>query len=124
MTIDLMLDPSTHDLPIPSGANNFDIPLATGIDQIAQNLNIRLRFFLGEWYLNTLVGIPYYQYFFIKNPNQIQVETFLKNEINGTPGVTEITQFASNYDGPTRSFEVEFTASTVAGTTTIEVQLP
>lgn len=122
--IDLMLDPATHDFPDPSGQNNFDIPLISGIDQIAQNMNIRLRFFLGEWYLNTLVGIPYYQYFFIKNPNQIQVETFLKDEINNTPGVTEITSFASTYEATTRQFGVVFTANTESGTTTIEATLP
>lgn len=124
MTIDLMLDPDTHDIPTPSGSNNFDLPLITGIDQIAQNLNIRLRFFLGEWYLNTLVGIPYYQYFFIKNPNQQQVETFLKDEIVNTPGVTEITQFTSNYESSTRKFFVLFTANTQSGTTIIEATLP
>ena len=124
MTIDLALDPTTHDWPTPAQANNFDLPLIDGIDQIAQSLNIRLRFFLGEWYLNTLVGVPYFQYFFIKNPNQIQVETFLKDTIINTPGVTDLTQFSSAYQANTREYSVNFTASTQSGDVQIEAQLP
>jgi hypothetical protein len=118
--IDIALDPTTHDLAI----ENFDLQLVDGIDQIAQNLNIRLRFFFGEWYLNTLEGIPYYQYFFIKNPNQYQTETFLKETITTTPGVTALTSFASDFDGKTRLFTVKFSAQTVSGDTEIEVTLP
>lgn len=122
--IDLALDPITHDWPTPSIANNYDLPVVDGIDQISQNLNIRLRFFSGEWYLNTLVGVPYFQYFFIKNPNRIQVETFLKDTIIDTPGVTELLKFASDFDGKTRLFSVNFTAQTESGDVQIEAQLP
>lgn len=122
--IDLMLDPSTHDWPTPSIANNYDIPLVDGIEQISQNLNIRLRFFAGEWYLNTLVGIPYFQFFFIKNPNRIQVETFLKDAILDTPGVRDLTSFSSDFNGKNREFSVNFSASTESGEVQIEAQLP
>jgi hypothetical protein len=71
-----------------------------------------------------MAGIPYYQYFFIKNPNQIQIETFLKDEIFNTPGVTNITAFTSAYDGASRAFTVTFSATTESGTTLIEVNLP
>lgn len=124
MTIDLALDPATHDWPTPSESNNFDLPLVIGIDQISQNLNIRLRFFLGEWYLDTTVGVPYYQFFFVKNPNQIQVETFLKDEIIATPGVTELTDFDSDFNGKNRKFSVKFSALTESGETAIEATLP
>jgi len=118
--IDIALDPSTNDLQIV----DLGATLVTDIDQIAQNLAIRLRFILGEWYLNIFTGIPYYQYFFIKNPNQIQVETFLKDEINGTIGVQEITSFSSNFDGFTRSFSVNFACQALDDTITIQMDLP
>ena len=118
--IDLALDPKTGDLLIV----DFDMQLITGIDQIAQNLAIRLRFMFGEWFLNTLIGIPYYQYFFIKNPNQIQVETFLKDEISNTRGVEEITSFSSDFDGVTRKFSVDFACRAVDETLQMELDLP
>jgi hypothetical protein len=118
--IDLGLDPSTGDLLIV----DFDATLVYGIDQIAQNLAIRLRFFLGEWFLNILAGVPYYQYFFIKDPNQIQVETFLKDEISNTEGVLEITSFSSDFNGYNRTFTVDFGCKTISGNMELNLELP
>lgn len=118
--IDLALDPSTGDLQL----FDFDLGLVEAVDQIAQNLAIRLRFIRGEWYLNILAGLPYYQYFFIKEPNQIQVETFLTDEIASTNGVNEITSFSSNFDGISRTFSVDFACNTVFGILTMEQTLP
>lgn len=117
---DFALDPSTGDLVFEA----FDFAFVEGVDQIAQNLSIRLRFILGEWFLNTLAGLPYYQYFFIKNPNQIQVETFLKNEISNTRGVTEITSFSSNFDGASRLFTVVFGCKALDETIEMELDIP
>ena len=117
---DLALDPKTGDLAIV----DFDAFLVDNVDQISQNLAIRLRFMQGEWYLNINAGVPYYQYFFIKNPNQIQVETFLKDEISNTIGVQEITSFSSDYDGVTRKFTVDFGCKTVDGNLQISQELP
>jgi hypothetical protein len=118
--IDMGLDPKTGDLLlVESGA-----VLVDDIDQIAQNLAIRLRFIQGEWYLNVLAGIPYYQYFFVKNPNQIQVESFLKEAIADTNGVLEITDFNSTYDESNRSFGVVFSCRTVSGDIQIDQELP
>ena len=117
--IDLALDPTTGDLLL----ENFDAQLVRGIDQIAQNLTIRLRFILGEWYLNILAGIPYYQYIFIKDPNQIQVETFITEEIANTTGVQEITAFSSDFNGINRGFSVNFSCITVDGDLNVEINL-
>ncbi len=118
--IDIALDPKTGDLVF----KDFDLALVGGVDQIAQNLAIRLRFIQGEWFLNVLAGIPYYQYFFIKNPNQIQVESFLKDEISNTEGVVEITSFSSDFDGIKRLFTVDFGCKTIDGNLEMEQILP
>lgn len=118
--IDMALDPKTGDLLlVENGAQ-----LVRETDQIAQNLAIRLRFIQGEWYLNILAGVPYYQYFFVKEPNQIQVESFLKDEIVNTRGVEEITSFSSDYNAQKRTFGVQFSAKTVSGEIEIEQELP
>lgn len=118
--IDIALDPSSGDLVF----KDFDLALVGGVDQIAQNLAIRLRFMFGEWFLNTLAGVPYYQYFFIKNPNQIQVETFLKEEITNTRGVISLLNFSSDFDGKSRTFSVNFGCLTVNGPLEMEQILP
>lgn len=118
--IDITLDPTSGDLLF----DDFNFSLVGGVDQIAQNLAIRLRFIQGEWFLNILAGIPYFQYFFIKNPNQIQVESFLKNEIANTRGVVNITSFSSNFDGIKRKFSVNFACTTLNGNLEMEQVLP
>jgi len=118
--IDIALDPKTGDLIF----KDFNFFTIGGVDQIAQNLAIRLRFMQGEWFLDILAGIPYYQYFFIKNPNQIQVETFLKNEISNTEGIIDINSFSSNFDGISRKFTVNFECISVNGSLEMEQILP
>jgi hypothetical protein len=121
--IDLGLDPLTNDLEIVG----FDLTLVKDRDQIAQNLGIRLAFVLAEWYLDITAGIPYYQEFFIKAPNQIQIESVLMDEITNTRGVKEILAFSSAYNATgsdARTFTVNFQVNTVAGNLQIEQELP
>lgn len=117
---DLLLDPETHDLRLV----NFDLAFADGIDQVAQNLGIRLRFILGEWFLDITAGVPYYESFFVKSPNRINIESILKNEILNTTGVGEILQFSSDFDNISRNFKVNFKALSDFGPITIEQAFP
>jgi hypothetical protein len=108
---DIALDPTTGDLLL----ENFDLQLVEGRDQIAQNLAIRLRFILGEWFLDITAGVPYYDDFFIKAPNQIRIESVLKEEILDTAGIDQILSFTSNFDAQRRIYSVTFSVSTIQG---------
>lgn len=116
---DIALDPTTGDLLL----ENFDLQLVEGRDQIAQNLAIRLRFILGEWFLDTTAGVPYYTDFFIKAPNQIRIESVLKEEILDTPGVNQILSFSSNFDAQRRVYSVVFSVITTQGEITLTEEL-
>lgn len=120
MTVDIALNPLSGDIDIiDNGAY-----LVSRTDQIAQNLAIRLRFFQGEWYLNILAGVPYYQYFLIKAPNQIQVDSFLMDEISNTNGVLDITSYSSVYNSQKRQYFVNFECTTITGNIQLELTLP
>lgn len=106
--LDLKLDTQGH-LEI----NNYDLQLVSGVDQITQNLSIRLKFILGEWYLDVTQGIPYYEDILIKATNQYRIESILKQEIVDTKNIAEITQFSTEYDNLIRLFTVRFTCKTV-----------
>lgn len=116
---DIALDPTTGDLLL----ENFDLQLVEGKDQIAQNLAIRLRFILGEWFLDTTAGVPYYDDFFIKAPNQIRIESVLKEEILDTPGVDQILSFTSTFNAQRRIYSVTFSVSTIRGEITLTQEL-
>jgi len=118
--IDIALD-SSGDLLI----ENYDLNVVENIDQVAQNLAIRLRFFLNEWFLDITQGLPYYQEILIKSPNQIRVESLIKNEILETEGINELLSFSSTYDEENRKFSVAFTANTDDNQElNLEVELP
>jgi len=116
---DMALD-DTGDLLI----QNYDLQIIDGLDQTIQELSIRLKFFLGEWFLDNEAGIPYYQDFFVKAPNQIRIESVLKNEILDTPGILELTSFVSDFDDINRQYTVRFGALADEGEFELEVTLP
>ena len=116
---DIALDPTTGDLLL----ENFDLQLVEGRDQIAQNLAIRLRFILGEWFLDITAGVPYYDDFFIKAPNQIRIESVLKEEILDTPGIYQILSFNSSFNALRRIYSVTFSVSTIQGEITLTQEL-
>lgn len=119
--IDFQLDQVTNDLVF----TDYDFHLVDEVNQIMQNLAIRLRFVLGEWYLDITQGIPYYEVFFKKAPNQIQIESILKQEIVNTRGILELTSFESDFDQRRRIYSVKFSARSISGENLVkEMELP
>lgn len=119
--IDFALDQKTNDLIF----TGFDFHLFDDTNQIMQNLAIRLRFFLGEWFLDTTQGLPYYQEVFVKSPNQIQIESILMQEIVQTRGILEILSFESDFDTRKRIYSVKFRARSISGEELLqEFELP
>ena len=119
--IDIAIDQLTGSLAF----RDFDLVLVDDTVQIQQNLVIRLKFILGEWYLDITQGVPYFEDFFIKNPNQIRIESVLKQEIINTPGVVELLAFDSSYEDTTRKYFVNFTVRTISGQLlSVEEELP
>lgn len=109
--MDLQLDTDTHDLAI----TNYDISLISGLSLVQQRLKQSLLFFLGEWYLDTTDGVPYYQDILIKAPVQVTVESIFKATILETPDVLELKKFEVTYDNTERRFTLDFGVSTTYG---------
>lgn len=116
---DLLLNSNHSDLVI----QNYDLQIVDGSEQIKQNLAIRLRFFLGEWYLNIDEGIPYYQDILIKSPNRTRVESIFKETIINTLGVSQILSFESDFNAIQRKYSVKFQAETDLGIIQVGVNL-
>lgn len=98
--------------------SNFDFSMTSSLQEdVLQRLQIRLRRFLGEWYLDTTAGVPYFQEILKKNPNRFLVESYLKQVILGTKGVSRLTTFVLDYDNPTRKITLNFSVSLSDGST-------
>ncbi len=76
---------------------------------IAQKLRIRLRFFAGEWSLDTTQGLPYFTLIFVKNPNLPRVKAIFRQVILTTPGIASLQTFSLVLDS-TRTATVTFSA--------------
>lgn len=107
---DLKLD-SDGDLAIESG----DLALVGGIESVAQHAQIRLRFFLGEWFLDESRGVPYLQRIFVKAPRPGLVQSIVRKTIEGTPGVRAVTELAVSIDSRTRKARATWRATSDLG---------
>ena len=105
----LKTDPLTGDLAIP-------VVLLTGIDAVAQNLRERFQFFLGEWFLDTREGVPYYRDVLIKNPDIGVVRSIFRRIILDTQDIASLRQLTIQLDATTRIMTAEFIAVLVDGT--------
>lgn len=88
-------------------------PLAT--NPVLQDVLQRLRFFLGEWFLDNTQGVPYFQQILIKNPDQSKVDAIFQNIILGTPGVTQLSSYSFVVNAATRLLAISFTCVTTTG---------
>ena len=93
------------------------IVLVTGDEAIAQQLSIRFKFALGEWFLDTRIGVPYFQEILVKNPNLTRVRGIYQQLIITTPGIEAIESFSLTLDTPTRTLSLVFAARKTDGET-------
>lgn len=89
-----------------------------GAQAIAQNLYSKLRIFLGEWFLDTSVGVPYLSVVYVKNPSLAVITQFFSGLVLGTPGITGLRSINVTLDGSTRVADVSFVALTDGATIT------
>jgi len=108
---DLALDPATGDLVVP-------ITLITGVDAIVQNMRIRLKFFLGEWFLDQRLGMPYIEQIFVAAPDIPLIDAIFRKAVRSVPGIADVTVFRSRFDSSARRYYVDqFESKLVDGTT-------
>ena len=89
--------------------------LATGEEAIDQQLRIRLRTFLGEWFLNEEVGFPYYREVLIKSPNLDLIRSLFVQAITSTPGILTVDEISATINTSTRTLSVDFVATMDTG---------
>lgn len=99
---------------------NGDLQLCTGIQCVVQDVETRLKFFLGEDFLDVEgTGTPWYQVILgVKGFDQANVAKQFALQILGAPDIVEILQGPDiTFDGKTRLMTVNWQAETSFGTT-------
>ena len=113
----LALDMTTGDLLITNGRFSFTKDL-TGI---TQDLVIRLRLFLNEWFLDLDAGTDWWSYLGEKftNASEAALHSEIHRVVLETPGVESMTKLSLSLDSTTRALSISFTAITAFGNTDI-----
>jgi hypothetical protein len=87
-----------------------DFQLIDGTEAIAQHISIRLQLFKGEWFLDTRLGIPYFQSILVKNPGSNVIRAIYTEALLETPGVLAVNDLEVTYDGELRKVAITFSA--------------
>lgn len=88
-------------------------------EAVGQSVLTRLRLWTGEWFLDTDEGTPYSSQVLGAHRRQ-SAGPAIRMRVAGTGGVTEVSDFAADYDGDARALTVTATVDTVYGETTVE----
>lgn len=87
--------------------NGLDLRLTSGLaESVSQKLQIKLRTFAGEYFLDNSLGLPYLG--IEKNPDQRFIESQVKKAILSIPEIASIVVFTSQFDVRLRKWRVDF----------------
>lgn len=114
MAYDLAENIATGDLLL----NNNDLMVIDNAERVAQQILITLRFWLGEWFLDTTQGVPYLEYILIKNPNENHIRQILTDAILSVEGVETVDNMELDFDTRNRKMAVTYTVTTDYGLVT------
>ena len=107
----------------------------TGQDEIVQRVQTRLYRHLGEWFVNTSAGLPWY-----RGPSDIMAgqlteataimgtrnfryaDIWIRNEIAETAGVIRIVDFNTYFETSTRTYSIRAQIATDYGLAFIAVE--
>jgi len=110
-----MLDPISHDMAY----YNFDEQLVSDLDQIKQNLKIRLLLVKGEYFADSTQGNIDFNLLSTKKNIPDFIDAANKATIKDTQGVVSILSYTSNYNTQTRIMNISFSVQTIYGSATL-----
>jgi hypothetical protein len=97
---------ASHDLD-----KTFGIRLTSSLPEyVRQKLTQRLRFFLGEWFIDRRLGVPYWTRVFISNPDLSLLTSLYRQVILKTRGVGGVENLVLTFDRRTRTLTTSFVA--------------
>lgn len=111
LAYDIALNIASNDLVI----KNNDLILIDNAERVAQQVLITLRFWLGEWFLDTREGVPYLEYILVKNPNMSHIKQILTEKIKSVDGVNNIVSLNFDFRRIRRELYVDFEINTDYG---------
>ena len=97
---------------LPHNDIHFDAAggLVMAVDEtaIGQHVRQRLKFWRGEWFLDTQAGVDWRgEVFSLRSDQAGLADAVIKAEVAGTPGVEAIEEYSARYDRASRGIRVD-----------------
>lgn len=108
---DLAINQADGDIVVTNG----ELQTVDGDAHLSQFIRTRLLTFLGEWFLDQRVGVPYFRDVLVKNPNPTVLRAVLRKVVANTPGVVQIIAFSTVLESTDRTLSVDFEVLTDTG---------
>jgi hypothetical protein len=106
--VSCLLQTTTGDLDLSSG-NLVLVDDTDGLaQQVAQELNNRFALWLGEWFGDTRLGVPFVDFVLVKNPDMTVVGNIFSQIITSTPGVATILSGSVDFDPAARTLAATY----------------
>ena len=104
--------PNEHGIQDLALSARGDLEIVRDAEAVGQHVSQRLKFFQGEFFLDTTAGLPWIpqrgRFGIFDRPYRAgQSEALIKAEILDTPGVVEITEFEARIDASRRALVIE-----------------
>jgi hypothetical protein len=106
----LTRDPDKRATGLAALGAGGSLVVVEGIQQIRERISARLKFFVGEWFLDLRQGVPYYRDVLLKSPNLPLVRSLFRRIVLDTPGVLSVAKLDVVVDGASRQAQVTFEA--------------
>ena len=92
-------------------------------NSVVQDINVHLKWFLGEWPFDESKGIDWFNEAFVKNPDTDRIERMVRREIEGVDGVTSVESVVIEVDSQKRESVIFWKAKVAEDILESEVKL-
>ena len=93
---------------------------ASRLQYLQQKTRSVLSLFLGEWFLDTSLGLPYIPETDSRAAHRALLEGMMQARIMEIDGITRLARFEAEFDPSSRSLSASFVAETDAGLLEVE----
>lgn len=107
-----------------NGDIDFDRELVYGADAVMQILETRIRFNLGEWFLDLREGVPYVRDILKANPDRVLIQGIFRKVIEDSPGIAQCLSIEVTIDKPNRRADINFSAQLQSGRVIVAPRQP
>jgi len=95
--------------------NNGVLSIISGAEEYRQAVRSALLTFQGEWFLNPLLGVPYYQQIYDKFLERSALRSIFSSQIKSVQGTTGVGSITFELDTSNRELTVNFTVQSIYG---------